>query len=131
MGYSWRGDAEFHETFNYAMALDALPREARATISDAVLKFRNYWNVSASFSTGQLPAGFKFKTIFTVPGKYKIHQITAGRDYRVAFMKVSHDKDVYLIGCWKKTKQNNSREVDKAKKNAVETWTKLFGGSRA
>lgn len=112
----------------YAAVLDAMPREARRVITDGVIKFRRYWNESATFSAGQIPDGFDYKALLTVPGQFTLHQFTVGRSHRVAFMKAPHDKDAYLIGCWKKTKQNNRREIGKAENDARHFWTKHFGG---
>lgn len=92
-----------------------------------VNRFSQRWKESAS--SGNLLSSFRFKSLGSQRGRYTLYQFDATRGFRVAFMRLDGDNDVYLIDCWKKTKQNNAVEVKRAKDRAQRFWQEKAGGS--
>lgn len=95
-------------------------------VTTAFNKFANTWR--SVLSINELPAGFKFKSLHHEPGSYRVCQIYAGNDHRVALLFPDTGNKVYAIHAWKKTRQNDRAEVETAKRRAAEQWVAIVEG---
>ncbi len=118
-----RHRTQFSKTRQFDKAVKGLGKVNAATILDRAQKFEREWRTSAT--NDDLSGGFAFKQLDTQAGQYRVCQIYAGSDYRLAVTFIISGDRAYWVHAWKKTKMNNRAEVALAKQRAKTLWDEL------
>jgi len=113
----------FSKTRQFDKAVNELGKVNAAKIFAQAQKFEQEWRASAA--NDDLSGGFAFKQLDTQPGQYRVCQIYAGSDYRLAVTFIISEDRAYWVHAWKKTKMNNRTEVTLAKQRAKTLWDEL------
>ncbi len=119
-------DATFVRTRRFIRVVESLGAVGQVQVTIAFNKLASTWRSIPSIN--ELPAGFKFKSLHHEPGSYRVCQIYAGHDHRVALLFPETGNNVYAIHAWKKTRQNDRAEVETAKRRAAEQWVAIVEG---
>jgi hypothetical protein len=127
VGESSRATCEFFEVASYSRAIAKIGEGnvvSEATIRADVVAFRMAYR--ASKPGGPLPRSFQHKELGKIAGQYRVSQIYVGKgNYRVALLFIHSGKRAYLVDIFKKTKNENKKQVKVALDRAAHCWDQL------
>lgn len=115
----------FERTTQFDRSVERLSRDAKAKALAAAQQFQREWHASATDE--DITPGFDLKRLDARPGRYRVLQIRAGYDHRLAIVFLVSQDHAYWIHAWKKTRLNNRAETDLAQKRAKTLWDELEG----
>jgi hypothetical protein len=118
-----RHRTQFSKTRQFDKAVKGMGKTNAAAILAQAQKFEREWRTSAT--NDDLSGGFAFKQLDARPGSYRVCQIYAGSDYRLAVTFIISGARAYWVHAWKKTRMNNRTETELAKKRAKSLWATL------
>ncbi len=110
----------FVRTKRFQRTLVKLGRHAVPIVDVAADRFSKVWQPASS--PDQVPSGFNLTPLHHEAGKYRVSEIYAGRDYRIALFFPDIGEVVYLIHVWKKTGRSNPRDVELAIRLGAAQW---------
>lgn len=100
-----RSHTSFVTTRQFDKAVEGLGMGIAAKVLVHARNFEREWR--AGTSNGDLFPGFHFKQLDSSPGQYRVCQIYAGSDYRLAITFLLGRNHAYWVHAWTKTRMNN------------------------
>lgn len=118
-----RSQTTFERTKQFDKSVAGLGPQNEARALATAQQFQREWK--ASKTNNDLPPGFNFKQLEAKPGQYRVCQIYAGSDYRLAITFLIGQGRAYWLHAWKKTRMNNRTETELAQARAKSLWDEL------
>jgi hypothetical protein len=115
-GGSGRRATKFKRTKQFDKGVSKLDTVHQAIVLNAANKFEQEWMKSATDE--DISPGFQLKQLEAKAGQFRLLQIYAGKDYRLALTLVIGKGSAFWVHSWKKTRQRNSAEIETAKARA-------------
>lgn len=111
------------EVFEKAVRKLKPPGQTKVLI--ALERFEKEW--VQSHSDADISPGFVLQALEHRPGKYRVVEIRAGRDWRAALMIWDDVSHAYWLHTWRKTGESNPQDYDTAKNRAKRLWHQKEG----
>ena len=118
-----RESTSFNRTKQFDKAIAALGTVNTTRVLATAQEFERVWK--ASRTNQDISPGFDFKQLSAAPGEYRVCQIRAGSDYRLAMTFLIGKDRAYWVHAWKKTRMNNRTETELAQQRAKALWDQL------
>jgi len=115
-----RSQTRFRRTSRYDESLAAIQPPKHGVVVAHVQTFERAWK--ASRINADIPNSYEFKEIQTKPGAYTLYQIYVTSDFRAIMMFPRNTNNGYWIHVWKKSRQNDRAEVNRAEQFAARLW---------
>ncbi len=120
-----RSETVFRRLVNFSTALDELDTSVAASIIAHIIQFEKAWKVSKH--DGEIPSGFHFEPYLRVDDPYRLCQIRVGpkHGYRALAMFLNRSSDAYWIHLFKKVKNRQPEDMQRARILAQQLWNEL------
>jgi hypothetical protein len=120
-----RSNTVFRKLFGFTTAVDMFDMSVVAAINAHILQFERAWK--ASRHDGELPTGFRFEAYLKVDEPYRLCQIRVGpkHGYRALVMFLDRSSDAYWIYVFKKVKDRQPEDMNRARLLAQRFWHQL------
>lgn len=115
-----RSATRFRSLGAFEKAVRKLKPPGQAKVLIALDRFEEEWIKSRS--DADISPGFDLQALYHRPGKYRVVEIRAGRDWRAALMIWDDVSYAYWLHTWRKTGPSNPQDYDTAKDRAKRLW---------
>ena len=126
-----RSGTVFYQLRSFIKAIGGFDKGVSRIINDHTDKFEIAW--CASQHDGELPSGYCVEQDKKVDGPYQLYQIRVGprRGYRAWIMFLDNSPDAYWIYAFKKEKDRQPEDMERARVLAQRYWEQIRRGSNA
>jgi hypothetical protein len=126
-----RSETVFYQLRSFIKAVGGFDKSVIRMINDHTDKFEIAW--CASRHDGELPSGYCVEQDKKVGGPYKLYQIRVGPrcGYRAWVMFLDNSPDAYWIYAFKKEKDRQPEDMERARVFAQRYWEQIRRGSNA
>jgi hypothetical protein len=117
-----RSKTAFYPLKSFTEVIDRFDTRVGKAITDHINYFQSAWK--ASRHDGELPSGYCVEQDKEVDGPYRLYQIRVGpgRGYRAWIMFLNNSPDAYWIYAFKKTKDKQPEDMERARVLAQRYW---------
>lgn len=122
---SLRSATVFSTIESFTLALNEFDVSVVASINAHIVLFEKAWK--GSKHDGEILSGFEFEAYTGVSGPYRLCQIRVGpgRGFRALVMFPNDSSEAYWIYIYKKVRNRQPDDMDRARTLAQRLWDKL------
>ncbi len=126
-----RSETVFYQLRSFIKVVDGFDKSVNKMITAHIIHFQVAWK--ASRHDGELPSSCCVEQNKKVDGPYQLYQIRVGpgRGYRAWVMFLDNSPDAYWIYVFKKTKDRQPEDMERARVLAQRYWEQIRRGSNA
>jgi hypothetical protein len=126
-----RSETVFYQLRSFIKVVDGFDKSVSKTITDHIIHFQVAWK--ASRHDGEIPSSCSVEQDKKVNGPYQLYQIRVGPGcgYRAWVMFLSNSPDAYWIYVFKKTKDRQPEDMERARVVAQKYWEQIRRGNNA